>query len=118
MTGTLDINVLTGIRRKATRRGVWFHALTKVERGIVDLTLRVVTTIRSRLLMKVIERIVAKLQDAMESTVVRLMREVGHPLARKLSGIAQVWGNRGAARWRTDPGFIQYLTITYMNAPS
>ena len=80
----LGTSSLTVIKRKAVRRGVWFRTLTRSERGIVDLTVRIVKTIRSRLLMNVIERIVTKLQKAMESNVVRLMREVGQPLARKL----------------------------------
>ena len=114
----LGTSSLTVIKRKAVRRGVWFRTLTRSERGIVDLTVRIVKTIRSRLLMNVIERIVTKLQKAMESNVVRLMREVGQPLARKLSMIAQTWGNKQASVWIKDRGFIQFLAINHLNSPS
>ena len=114
----LGTSSLTVIKRKAVRRGVWFRTLTRSERGIVDLTVRIVKTIRSRLLMNVIERIVTKLQNAMESTVVRLMREVGQPLARKLSMIAQNWGNKQAHLWVADASFVRYITITHINTPA
>ena len=84
----------------------------------MELTMRVVKRIRSFFLARVVTSIVEKLLDAMESRVTRLMREVGQPLAQKLSGIAQKWGNNSAASWIADPGFRQYLTVMYMNMPS
>jgi len=62
--------------------------------------------------------ILKKLEEAMESRVRRLMREIGGDLALKLGQIAQKWGNKSASGWVKDAGFKQYLTITYMNAPS
>ncbi|MBE0513021.1 hypothetical protein IBX38_08220 [Candidatus Bathyarchaeota archaeon] len=114
----LGKNELAKIRARAMRRGVWFRVLTRGERAQVDLTMRVVKRIRSFILAKVITSIVEKLLDAMESRVARLMREVGQPLAQKLSGIAQEWGNRLARQWMADPGFVQYLTVNYMNTPT
>jgi len=109
---------LTKIKTKAMRRGIWFKVLTRAERAQMDLTMRIVRRIRSSILAKVVTSIVKKLLDAMESKVARLMREVGHALVRKLSRIAQNWGNKSAHQWATDPGFIQYLTINYINTPT
>ena len=111
-------NVLAKLRVKALRRGVWFRVLTRVERVLLELTMKVVKRIRSLFLAKVVANIVEKLLEAMESRVVRLTREVGSALAHKLSGIAQEWGNNSAREWTTDPGFKQYLAVTYMNMPS
>jgi hypothetical protein len=81
----------------------------------MELTIRVVDRVRSHLLAKVLTSIAGKLLDAMESVVVRLIREVGCVFAEKLSLIAQGWGNKSAHHWKEDPSFAQYLTITYMN---
>jgi len=111
----LGKNELAKIKAKAMRRGIWFRVLTRAERAQMDLTMKTVKRIRSFILAKVVTSVVKKLLDAMESKVARLMREVGQALARKLSRIAQNWGNKLAHQWVTDPGFVQYLTINYMN---
>jgi len=105
------------VKTRSLRRGVWFRALTKVERACVDLAIKVVERVRSRLLQKVLASIIKKLEEAMECQVRRLMREMGDSLASKVSQIALEWGNKSAIQWVTDSGFIQYLTITYMNTP-
>ena len=111
-------NVLTKVKTRALRRGVWFRVLTRAERAQMELTMKVVKRIRSHFLAKVVAKIVEKLLEALESTVVRLTREVGSALAHKLSGIAQEWGNKSAEEWPADPGFKQFLAVTYMNMPS
>jgi len=115
ISAPLAKNELAKIKAKAMRRGIWFRVLTKAERGQMELTMKIVKRIRSLFLAKVVTSIVKKLLDAMESKVVRLMREIGQALARKLSRIAQKLGNKLAHQWVTDPGFVQYLTINYMN---
>jgi len=114
----LGKNELAKIKAKAMRRGIWFRLLTRAERAQMDLTMKIVKRIRSFILAKVVTSIVKKLLNAMESKVARLMREVGQSLARKLSGTAQNWGNESARQWISDPGFVQYLTINYMNTPA
>ena len=109
---------LVRIRARAMRRGVWFRVLTRAERAQIELTMRVVKRIRSFFLARVVTFIVEKLLDAMESKVTRLMREVGPALARKVSRTAQEWGNKLAHQWAEDPGFVQYLTVDYMNKPA
>jgi len=117
-SGPLGKNELAKMKTVAMRRGIWFRVLSRGERALVDLTMRFVKRIRSFLLARVVSSIVEKLLDAMESKVSRLMREVGQPLAQKLSGIAQKWGNSSAVSWIADPGFRQYLTVLYINTPS
>ena len=114
-SGPLGKNELAKIKAKAMRRGIWFRVLTRAERAQMELTMKIVKKIRSLFLAKVITSIVKKILDAMESKVVRLMREVGRALAQKLSGIAQNWGNKLARQWVADPGFVQYLTVNYIN---
>lgn len=109
---------LNKIKVRAVRRGFWFKVLSRVERASIDLTIAVVKRVRSHLLAKVLTPIVKKLLEAMESKVAHMMREVGRNLAQKLSLIALKWGNQSAVHWRADLGFVQYLTVNYMNMPA
>lgn len=109
---------LSIIKRKAMRRGLWFKVLDKVERAIINLTIRCVRRIRSLKLAGIVSTIMDKLTRVMRSRVGRLMEKVGHHLAKKLSWIAQSWGCASAVGWAQEPTFIQYLTVMYMNAPT
>ncbi|UCD25990.1 MAG: hypothetical protein JSV75_03505 [Candidatus Bathyarchaeota archaeon] len=108
---------LAKIKLKAIRRGMWFKVLTRAERAQMELTIKIVKRIRSHFLARIVTSIVEKLLEAMESKVSRLMREVGHPLARNLSETAQKWGNKSAKHWSQDSDFVQFLTIMYLNKP-
>jgi len=113
----ISVGRLVEARRRALRRGVWFRFLGGEERSIVDLTIRCVDRVRSATLARIVTAIVIKLKLAMESTVKRLMRTVGHSMAQRVSQIAQGWGNRYAGEWVWDLGFAQYLAIMQMNTP-
>jgi len=115
---SLERRDLVMLRVKAFRRRVWFKTLSRMERGLVDSVIKVVDKVRSTLLAKVLTSIIKKLLTALESVVTRMMREVGQPLAEKISLIAQLWGNKSAKEWITDRGFIQFLAVTTMNTPS
>ena len=121
MVVTLQLQVffsrkdLVKVKTRALRRGIWYSALTRMERACIDLVIRLVDKVHSRLLAKVLFSIMEKLEAAMEGKVSRLMREVGSNLAKKLSKIASEWGNTSAVRWAEDSSFIRYLTITYLN---
>lgn len=119
MTGqariSLTRNELTKMRSKAIRRGIWFKVLSGAERAYMGLAIRVVERVRSLLLAKVLTSILKKVLSAMESRVARIMRKVGHPLAQKLSRIAQKWGNKSAIQWADEHGFIQYLAVNHIN---
>lgn len=111
----LRLGDLAKVRLLALRRHVFFRVLNRAERGLVYLAPRVTSHVRSRMLANALRSIMEKLLDAMESNVSRQMRQVGVPLAEKISRIAQGWGNRTARKWANDPGFVQYLTIAAGN---
>jgi hypothetical protein len=109
--GLVSVGVLAEAKRTAFRRRVWFRALNRIERGIVDLTLRYVDDIKSTRLAKVLTAIIEKLQQATESRIDRLVRTVGIPQAQKISSIAVSWGYSSASAWATDRGFERYLAV-------
>ncbi|MDH5266130.1 MAG: hypothetical protein OEW62_00475 [Candidatus Bathyarchaeota archaeon] len=114
----LSIATLARVKAWAVRRRVWYRALSRSERGQMDLTIRIVKRVHNSLLARVLRSILKKLFEAGESKVSRLMREVGESLAKRLSAIAKGWGCRSADAWAEDTGFIRFLTVNYMNMPA
>ena len=108
-----SVGTLAEAKKLALRRGVWFRLLNRVERGIIDLTVRYVDSIKSGVLAKVVAVIMEKMQSSMESIVDRLVRTVGLPLARKISDIAVSWGNRLASMWADDLAFARFLVVNF-----
>lgn len=106
---------LVKLRFRALRQGVWFRVLNRVERGMVNLAVKIVKKVRSLVLARSMALVAKKLLTAMESDVAHLMRTVGFTLAQKLSRIAQSWGNRSAVRWAVDLGFVKFLAICHMD---
>ena len=114
---TITRSKLVNLRAKAIRRGIWLKVLSKTERACIDLTIKIVDKVRSHLLAKVLTSIIRKLLGPMKSRILHAMEEIGCSVARKLSRIAQKWGNISATQWMMNPSFIKYLTIMHMNTP-
>jgi hypothetical protein len=98
-------------KKVALRRGIWFRSLSRIERGVLDLTELCVTCIKSVKLANLVIAILEKLELAKESTVDRLVRTVGLSLAQKIVSIAQRWGNSTAKQWATDTSFACFLAV-------
>jgi hypothetical protein len=111
----LSAEVLFKVKNFALRRGVWFKALSRIERGVLDLTIKCVDHVRSAKLLEVLIAIVEKLEQATESMVDRLMRVVGIPLSQKVSGLAVSWGNVSAKSWASDLSFAVFLAVMNKN---
>jgi hypothetical protein len=111
----ITTNQLSKLKLKAIRAGVWFKALPRIDRVLVDLTIQVAESIRSSQLAKSIFAVVGKLEGLLESKFARLARTVGQSLAEKSSIIAQQWGNLSAKSWSTDRSFALYLAVVYAN---
>ena len=117
----LTRETLAKVKQKALRCGVWFRKLRKDERMFMELVIKVTDKVRSFKLAELVSRIVGKLLDAMGGVqamtgeVAYKMKTDGLRLAQKLSQIAQGWGNRSAVAWPRNSGFVQYLTIMWLN---
>ena len=103
------------IKRKALRRKVWFKALNRMERALIDLVIKVVERVRSPKLAKIVARILEKLSEALKSRIEKLMETVGRSIARKHAECAYFWGYKDALKWAEDTDFIRYLTIIGMS---
>lgn len=107
---------LISIKLKAIRNRIWFRMLDRAERDIIDLTIRVVDVVRSDRLAKVLSNAIGKLMEAMKGMIDRV-REIGRPLAEKLSGVAKDWGNLRAEDWTKDQFYAIYLGLSVLNKP-
>ena len=116
-SGFLKRAQLLKLKLKAMRSGVWFRVLPRIDRVLVDLTIKVAGTVRSFTLAKNILTVVRKLESIMESKFLRAVKEIGFPTARRLCLMAQKWGNVNAKEWRYDVGFAKYLAAMSLNEP-
>jgi hypothetical protein len=106
---------LIRLKSKAMRAGVWFAALPRIDRVLVDLTIKVAENIRSASLAKCIFAVVGKLEGLLESSVAKSLRTIGRSLAEKISLIAQKWGNVSAKSWANDLSFAFFLAVMHTN---
>jgi len=111
----LDKATLVKLKLKAMRAGVWYRALPRIDRVLVDLTIKVAETIRSPHLARSILSIAGKLEGLLESKLQRAVREIGLPIAHKLSLFSQKWGNEAAEKWASDYGFARYWAAMKLN---
>ena len=115
--GFLNKTQLLKLKLKAMRAGVWFRALPRIDRALVDLTIKVASSVRSTTLAKNILAITRKLEGLLESSFLRAFRGVAVKLAQKLSLVAQKWGNTSAKNWTADVPFMKFLAVMHINTP-
>lgn len=103
------------LKRRALRLGVWFKALRRIDRALVNALLKVrVDDIRSLPLTKALLSIVSTLADV-KNQIPRAIGDVGFRTALKLGMIAQKWGNTSAANWGNDAPFARFLAVMHAN---
>src|SRR5437879_6094821 len=102
--------VLIGIKTRGLRRRVWYGALDRLERGLVDLTIRWVDKVRSGRMTETLVRILAKLAQALETGMAKVLGK-GRILALRASSLAVGWGNSQAYAWRYDEPYALALGL-------
>src|SRR6266571_3824282 len=91
--------VLIGIKTRGLRRRVWYRELDRMERGLVDLTIRWVDKVRSGRMTETLVRILVELAMALETGMGRVLGR-GRVLAARASELAVQWGNGSEFYWR------------------
>ena len=114
-SGLLENGQLVAMRRRALRAGVWFRRLPRIDRVLVDLTIRIVDNIRSVKLAKCLLSVAGKLEGLLESRFARRVREIGFSLAVKQSLFGVGWGNSSCSGWAGDPVFARFLAVMKIN---
>ena len=106
---------LVKIRSRALRTKVWFKALSKVERAIMDLTIKCVERIRSNVLARAISTIVSNLLESLEKGFMTRANRVGYKIAERLCTLGERWGNKACSTWKYDKCFIEFLGVNALN---
>lgn len=109
------IQDLVKIRARALRSRIWFKALSRVERAVVDLTIKCVKNVRSSVLAETISTILDKILHTLEENFVTRAETVGQEIAEKLSAVAKSWGNKACSTWKCDKRFIRFLGVNALN---
>jgi len=97
------------------RTRVWFRALSKVERAIVNLTIKCVDKIRSMMLAGTISAIVAKILQCLEESFTTRADKVGHEIVERLCSIGEGWATKTFYAWKRDKAFIRFLGVNALN---
>ena len=113
----LTPDFLRAVRRDALRRRTWHKVLDRMERGIVNLTIRYVERIRSFTLARSIVGILKKLRDARKSVFVRRHEEFGLARAVEVVSLAVSLGSDCAMGWLSDNRLSMWLTLNSMYSP-
>ena len=106
---------LLSLKTRALRLNVWFKTLSRTERAIIDLTVRCVERVKSRILEATIANIMDKILKALECLFSIKAERLGREIARQLGQIAEKWGNKTASKWKLDKSFIIFLGVSTMN---
>lgn len=112
----LSRNRLLDLKSSAMRRGVWFKVLNRIDRVLVDVTIKVADKVHSIVLARTLFSVVQKLEDAFKHGVLEAVRRVGFPLARRFSSLAQKWGSVLARSWASDVSFARFLAVMHINS--
>jgi len=119
LTGLRSLNlvkVLSALRTKALRKGVWFASLSYEDRVLAGLIKTNVKIVKNATLATVIARILSKLFLAIkQSTFLSRIEMLGRPIAQNFSEKAQSMGNRDAQNWANDPNYIRYLGLMVLH---
>ena len=107
---------LMKVRTRALRKGVWFKTLTRIERSIVDLTIRCVERVHSAVLLKTVVAILDKLLETLEEEYLKRVERIGREIAEKICEIAWQWGNPHAWTWKYDLRFVKLLGVNATNS--
>ncbi len=107
---------LDDIKRRAIRSRVWFKTLDGLERGIINLSVKVLdSTVTLSRLDNVLSIIIAKIEDALKGEFEKRLESYGLNRAGEIVDIAIRLGHVSALGWLNDGNFARYVTFMSLN---
>lgn len=113
----LSKEFLREVRYKALRKRVWYKALDRIERGMVNLTISVVERVKSYTLASELTKILDKLREAMKSAFIRHCESYGRKKLIEVVGIALSFGSTDAKDWHGDESMVRLLALNNFYDP-
>jgi hypothetical protein len=111
----LSTAILKDVKIKALKRRVWFK-LSLEERSIIDLAIKYVRKVKSKVLNNVLTKIVIKILSLTEDLFLKAM-SIGFEIAKRYVGQALRLGYVKALSWLRDEAYIFHLGISWINTP-
>lgn len=111
------INILSDLRTRALRKGLWFASLSFEDRVLAGLLNRHVKIVKNATLATVIARIMGKLIYAMRNWFVCKIEELGRPIAEARGEWLVSIGAPYGSEWKKDQRYIRYLGLTTLYSP-
>ena len=108
---------LRGVRVNALRKRTWFKALDRVERGIVDLTIKMVKTLKSHVLAGEIVKILVKLKEADKGAFTRHIESYGYQKLKIVVAQAASFGSNVAHSWLRELDYAAWLALNNIYNP-
>lgn len=99
------------------RKGIWFRALSALDRGILNLSAVLLDDVRSVTLRVQIVSILAKLNDAFKSPFRRYVEGHGQERLRQVVEATAKLGCSAAKSLQNDKGFMEYLIFLDFHQP-
>jgi hypothetical protein len=104
------LKMMSTLRTKALRTGVWFTSLSHEDRMLASMINRHIKIVKNATLATVMARIICKILHAIKtSSFLTRIEAIGRPMARAYSGKAYAMGNKNAPNWAEDTRYIRYL---------
>ncbi len=109
----LSIAHLREVRKLAIRKHVWYKVLDGLERGIINLTIKLVNHVKSPRLADTIAKIMLNLELALRSEYSRHLESYGYHKMRIIIDISIKLGYQEASSWASE-AFARLLTLNNM----
>jgi hypothetical protein len=112
----ITADYLREVRCAALRKRTWYRALDRLERGIVNLSIKLVDAVRSDVLLGELVKILAKLRDAAKSAFTRHIEGYGVEKMWALVGQAVALGSGVALGWLSE-GYAEWFAVNDYHNP-
>jgi len=117
LTGLIQsVDHLREVRGLALRKRVWYRALNSLERGIVNLTIKLVDRLKSLRLVETLVEIMLKLEGVLKSEYARHLEAYGYSKMRAVIDAALRLGCSVALSWEGEV-FARLLKLNNMYNP-
>jgi hypothetical protein len=107
---------LRAVRGLSLRKRVWYKVLNSLERGIINLTIKLVKRIKSLQLADLIAEIIQKLERVLKSCYITHLEAYGYRTMRTVIDAAVRLGCQEALSWASE-SFALFLTLNNLYNP-
>lgn len=106
------IQVLSDLRTRVLRKGIWYQSLTNQERVLVSLLRKNIKIVKNATLATVIARLMGKLISAIKNSFFDMIVRLGRPIAESSANAALMMGWNTASEWVEDIDIVKWFGLS------